>query len=74
MKNLMKNLMIPLESSHSVASVDLSAFAMFNQHFKQTLVASDLALTDNTADDIIIVEDDYSNQTMEEANFILMST
>jgi len=37
-------------SSHSVASIDLNALAIFNQQL-QALIASDLASTDNTADD-----------------------
>ena len=47
-------------SRYSFASIDLNALAIFNQQL-QALIASDLASTDNTADDIIIVEDDYSN-------------
>jgi len=63
-------------SSHSIASIDLDAFAIFNSQLQDIIAGSNLYtnpehLTSDTADDIIIVEDDdYCDQTMEEGNFI----
>ena len=68
-------------SSNSIAStIDLDALATFNSHLQDILASNlycyseDLTIsTDNTADDIIVIEDDYPDQTIEEGNFILMS-